>query len=121
MERGEARGSSPQKVFRLKPELRFHSTSSEEPETRFKQERMIPLPRCVGTLGDRGEEHGYCYPVGCRDGHAWALAGGWKRDPFLLFENVGAVEHAPLCAPSLGWHSTQNRDLSLQAMGFPKG
>lgn len=67
----EARRSRSQKVLRFKPELRFWSEGSEEPETRLEQERKIPLPRCVAGLGDRSAAL-----VGCGDGQLWAIAGG---------------------------------------------
>lgn len=111
----EARGLTSQKVFRLKPEMRFHSASSEELETRFKQERKIPLRSCVGRLGDREDSSVIAVPWGWRSAPG---SGAERRVPFH-YQRKWGLWSRPLCAPSLGWHGAQNRDLSLQGNGWP--
>lgn len=94
----EARGSGSQKVLRLKPELRFYSTGSEEPETRLEQERKIPLPKCVAGLGDRAGQHCYHFLVECGGGQRWATAGGGRKGPYSVLQRWG-LWSIPLSAP----------------------
>lgn len=42
-----------------------------------------------------------------------------EEGSLFIITEAEAVEHAPLCAPSLGWPGAQNRDLSLQGNELP--
>lgn len=91
----EARGSSSQKVLRLKPEWRFHPAGSEEPESGLERERKSSGQ---GVSGGR-----------------WR----WPGQATARTEQGALSGTAAAGRPRLGRPGAQSRDLTLQASGLP--
>lgn len=99
-------------------QVSFRPPSSEERDTRCKQERKISL-QVVWAGRVTGKESKF---IATQWGVVMAMVGLWRglgERSLLLIKESGGCELAPLCVPRLGWHNAQKGDLSFQGNGLP--